>query len=208
MAIADGPATTGIQRGRGGFLRSSQDTPYVTDPSGAVVKSGDRKGEPKRLPYGSPSGAGKLIENSKALEKWGERRVVLGLGTDLALIADCAALARLDVDSDEFKDAADRIVMRCKDAADANLAADRGNAIHALTELPDWMGILERGEAETALGESLGLDRRGAAQRSSSRGPRCSSATGWRSSPPRRAASTTRGAWPGRSTTSPARPSR
>jgi hypothetical protein len=157
MAIADGPATTGIQRGRGGFMRSSQDTPYVTDPSGAVVKSGDRKGQPKRLPYGSPSGAGKLIENSKALEKWGERRVVLGIGTDLALIADCAALAKLDVDSDEFKDAADQIVMRCKDAAEANLAADRGNAIHALTELPDWLGILQRGEAETALGVSLGL---------------------------------------------------
>ncbi len=50
MAIAaDDPIRPdGIQRGRGGFLRNAADVPYVTDPSGATVKSGPRRGEPKR----------------------------------------------------------------------------------------------------------------------------------------------------------------
>ena len=119
------------------------------------VESGDRKGQPKRLPYGSPSGAGKQIENTYNLQKWSERRVVMGIGIDLALIADCAAVAQLDPESDEYKDAADRIVLRAKEAAQAGLAAERGTHGHALTEdhdeERDW---IVRAEA----GEILGLD--------------------------------------------------
>ena len=71
MAIsADSPAGE-IARGRGGFYRSSDGKPYIVDPSGDLVKSGARKGMPKRLVYGSPSGAGKLIENTYNLQKWG-----------------------------------------------------------------------------------------------------------------------------------------
>jgi hypothetical protein len=155
MAIAAGAPSGTIERGRGGFMRNAQGTPYITDPSGALVKSGDRKGQPKRLPYGSPSGAGKQIENTFNLTKWGERRVVMGIGIDLALIADCAAVAKLDPDSDEYKEAADRIVMRAKDAAQAGLAADRGTHGHALTEdhdeERDWIARAEAGEI-------LGLD--------------------------------------------------
>ena len=69
MAISAGPPEGTIQRGRGGFLRNTQDVPFVTDPTGAVVKSGDRKGQPKRLAYGSPSGRGKQIENAHNLLK-------------------------------------------------------------------------------------------------------------------------------------------
>lgn len=155
MAISAGPPEGTIQRGRGGFMRNAQGTPYITDPTGALVKSGDRKGQPKRLPYGSPSGAGKQIENTYNLQKWSERRVVMGIGIDLALIADCAAVAQLDPESDEYKDAADRIVLRAKEAAQAGLAAERGTHGHALTEdhdeERDWIARAEAGEI-------LGLD--------------------------------------------------
>ena len=150
MAISAGPPEGTIQRGRGGFLRNTQDVPFVTDPTGAVVKSGDRKGQPKRLAYGSPSGRGKQIENAHNLLKWGERRIVLGLGLDLALIADCARVAQLDPESDEYREAADRVVVRAKEAAQANLAADRGTHVHSLLEAVeegrDWVHLAERGE--------------------------------------------------------------
>jgi len=152
-AFTDEPSGT-IERGRGGFYRNSVDTPYVSVPTGELVKSGPRKGQAKRTPYGSPSGFGKLIENSKALEKWGERRVVLGIGTNLALIADCARLAALDVDSDEYKTEADRIIVAAKEAAETSLAADRGSHGHAITEDDDeGRSWIERAEA----GELLGM---------------------------------------------------
>jgi len=153
-AVEAGP--TGIQRGRGGFMRNAADVPYVTDPSGALVKSGPRKGEPKRLAYGSPSNRGKQIENTTNLVKWGERRVVLGIGADPELVAMCAQLTGLDVDSDEYKTLADSIIMRAKEAAEANLAADRGTHGHALTEDSDdgrdWL-------TRAADGEDLGFDK-------------------------------------------------
>ena len=156
MAIsADSPAGE-IARGRGGFYRSSDGKPYIVDPSGDLVKSGARKGMPKRLVYGSPSGAGKLIENTYNLQKWGERMVAVGIGTDLALIADCHALTQLERDTKEFREAADRVAVLAKNAAQSMLAADRGTHAHALSEDQDeerdW---ILRAEA----GEVLGLDR-------------------------------------------------
>lgn len=152
---ADTPAGE-IARGRGGFYRSETGAPYVTDPNDATVKSGKRKGEPKRIPYGAPSSRGKQIENTHNLQKWSERRVVRGIGIDLALIADCAVVARLDPESQEYKDAADRVVLRARAAAEAMLAADRGSHSHALSEdydeERDWIA---RAEA----GEDLGLGR-------------------------------------------------
>jgi len=143
-----------IERGRGGFYRGFNDVPYITDPDGGIVKSGPRKGLPKRIPYGSPSGAGKLIENTYNLQKWGERRVVLGIGTDLKLIADCAHLATLDVDSDEYKELADRIVVAAKEAAKTNLAAEQGTHDHAILEDDDeGRNWVER----AAAGELLGI---------------------------------------------------
>lgn len=156
MAIAiEQERPEGIQRGRGGFMRSIDGKPYVTDPTGAVVKSGKRKGEIKRLPYGSPSNRGMQIENSTNLTKWGERRVVLGVGLDPEIAQMCTQLTGLDVDSDEYKTLADAIIVRAKEIAKANLAAAQGTHVHALTEdhdeERDWV---RRAEA----GEILGLD--------------------------------------------------
>ena len=157
MAIeADSPVVTGIQPGRGGFMRGANDVPWITDPNGELTKSGPRKGLPKRVPYGSPSNRGKLIENTTNLVKWGERRVVLGIGADPALVEMCARLTALDVDSDEYKTLADAVIIKAKQAAEANLAAERGTHGHALTEdhdeERDW---IQRAEA----GEVVGLDR-------------------------------------------------
>lgn len=153
----------GIQRGRGGFMRGANDVPWVTDPTGAITKSGPRKGLPKRVQYGSPSNRAKQIENTTNLVKWGERRVVLGIGHALAdtsgygynLTTACFDLTKLDVDSDEYKTLADGVIIRAKDLAKAMLAADRGTHGHALTEDHDegrdWVTRAEAGEA-------LGLD--------------------------------------------------
>lgn len=152
-AFQDEP-TGKVERARGGFYRNAQGTPYVSDPSGATVKSGERKGQPKRLAYGSPSGAGKQIENSFNLQKWSERRGLLGLGREPRLWVDLLDLAQLDPDTDEAKELADTIWVRARAAAEANLSADRGTHGHALTEdhdeERDW---IERAKA----GEDLGL---------------------------------------------------
>ena len=88
--IIDGTPT----RGRGGYLRSGgrDGTPMIPAADGTTTKSGPNKGQPRRNRYGSPSNFGKLIENTTNLQKWGERRIALGIGTQLALIADCARL--------------------------------------------------------------------------------------------------------------------
>lgn len=58
-------ATGSLVRGRGGFWRrgSYDGPPMISDPDGAVLKSGDRKGEIKRHAYASASGFGNLIED-------------------------------------------------------------------------------------------------------------------------------------------------
>lgn len=179
MRAADTPARPdGIQRGRGGFLRNGADVPYVVDPTGATTTHDGPKADlialcvergitvpdkitvaqlhellgrrPARVPYGSPSNRGKLIENSTNLTKWGERRVCLGIGADPALVELCAQLVALDVDSDEYRTLADTIVVKAKDAAEANLAAERGTHVHALTEdhdeERDWVQRAQAGE--------------------------------------------------------------
>lgn len=154
MAIPAADPVGTIARGRGGFLRNAIDVPYITAPDGVLVKSGARKGEIARLAYGSPSSRGKLIEDTWALNKYGERRIVMGIGADLALIAECAAVAKLDPETAEYREAADRVVLRAKDAAKSALAAEQGSHTHALSEDydedRDWI-------ARAKAGENMGL---------------------------------------------------
>lgn len=144
----------------GDFRRTKTGAPIVVDPSGALVKSGDRKGQPKTLTYGRASSAGSLIEDTYNLQKWAERRVALGIAVQCLtrsegeVLNDLDDLRNLEVDSPEWKEAADKIVVRAKEAALTSLAADRGTHVHALTEDHDAGAVwLTRAQA----GEDLGI---------------------------------------------------
>lgn len=127
----------GLQRGRGGFLRSADDAPYVSDPSGELVKSGERKGEVKRLKYGSPSNRGREIENDAGLVKYKQRLTLLGIGMEQSLATACSHLADYAIGSPEFNTAADTIVVCADRITRSSLAADRGTHGHLLCELFD-----------------------------------------------------------------------
>ena len=149
----------------GDFYRSKIGTPYVSDPSGATVKSGIRKGEPCRTAYNRPSGFGKPLENTYNLAKWSERQLVLGLAMDyhggIDLVARATTLIVDDRDTAQWRAAADGIVVEAKRIAKAGIAAERGSHAHALTEDDDeGRSIVDR----IAAGEELGLDE--AVQRS------------------------------------------
>jgi len=139
-----------------GFRRHpTTGAPFVTDPDGGLVQQGKRKGEIRRLMYGRPSSYFKQIENTYNLAKWSERMGLLGLVINEDLYASAVEeLLGLDPESREFKDKADIHVRLAKEAAKANLAADRGTHAHAITEDydegRDW---IERAKA----GEMLGL---------------------------------------------------
>ena len=133
----------------GDFPRNAAKAPYVSDPSGAVVKSGARKGQPKRVLYGRPSGLGKNVGDGFALSQWSQRMVLCGIVTDAALAAEARALLDMDQESREFKELANALADRAKDAAKAGLAAERGTHTHALTEdhdnEVDWVARAEAG---------------------------------------------------------------
>jgi hypothetical protein len=167
-AVLDRPAEFGgLTVGRGGFLRDAAGVAYVSDPTGALVADGPRRGEVRLVRYGSPSNFGQQVENLYNLAKWGERRALLGVGLDRvdpiyvevrrdgdtiyaydSVANACAALVGLDADGDDYKMLADRIAVVAKDAAKTNLAADQGTHAHAITEIPGdaWFSIAERGE--------------------------------------------------------------
>lgn len=148
--------TKGVAKRPGEFARDGEDgqgSPWISDPDGALVKSGPRKGLPKRIKYGRPSNFGKDIENTYNLQRWSERQIIFGLvadptGTDLT--ERLVALADLDPESDAGKSAADGVIAIAKDKAKANLAAARGTHIHTVTEFDDtdrdWITRLEHGE--------------------------------------------------------------
>lgn len=142
---------TGLQKGRGGFLRSADDAPYVTDPSGDTVKTGARHGEVKRIKYGSPSNAGRLVENDAGLVKYKQRLSFLGIGMDTTLAEACRDLVTLETDSAEFRSAADAIAVAADNVTRSWLAADRGSHGHAITERADqqrsWADLYEPGLA-------------------------------------------------------------
>lgn len=151
--------TSGIQRGRGGFLRSKDGAPYVSDPSGTTVASGARRGEVRRLKYGSPSGAGTLIENDVGLTKHKQRNTFLGIGMSEELREACRALVDMDHGSEAFTKAADSIVIEADKLTRSWLAADRGTHGHLLCELWDKSnGHLILTPEQAAAGELVGLD--------------------------------------------------
>lgn len=146
----------GLQRGRGGFLRSADDAPYVSDPMMLLVKSGERKGQVMRRKYGSPSNRGREIENDSGLVKYKQRLSLAGIGMDPSLAERCRELAELPVGSPEFNTMADGIVVAADRLTRSELAADRGTHGHLLCELWDRREDLDR--CIIGAGEEVGLD--------------------------------------------------
>lgn len=143
-------ADTTTEKQPGQWRRKGVDgPPYVTDPSGELVKSGVRKGLPKLLLYGRPSSRGKIIENTYNLQKWGERMAMWGAIGDPEIVVDAGNITD-EIDTAEWRRAMDRIVVRAKDAARAMIAAHRGSHVHTLTEDDDedrrWVNRLLAGE--------------------------------------------------------------
>ena len=163
----DQPLTSnpnGVQRRTpGDFMRDGGNTPWVTDPTGATVKTGPRAGLPKLCKYGRPSSLGKDIENTYNLDRWNERQIVLGMAglraeeTEGELFQSMTTLAELLIeqelpnDDPAVRSAADKAVVLAKERAKANLAAERGTHAHTLTELDDTdrdpIAAMENGEA-------------------------------------------------------------
>lgn len=154
LAVDDFDAPlTAIERRPNDYKRKGIDgPPYVSSPHGEVVKSGPRKGELKWELYGRPSSFGKQIEDTYNLQRWNERQIVFGLVAnpdDETLTQRLIALAGLDPESAEGKDAADAVIVEAKRLAKASLAADRGTHVHHLTEDDDsdkdWLHRAEHG---------------------------------------------------------------
>lgn len=139
------------ERRPGDFKRrgGGDGAPYVSDPTGATVKSGERKGEVKWLLYGRPSSFGKQIENAYNLLRWKERTLVLGCA-DRDVAKATETLTGRDRDTQEWRSEADGVVAAAYRAAKAMEAAERGSHMHAVTEDDDserdWVKRAEAGE--------------------------------------------------------------
>ena len=161
MAIAIDTPSTGIQRGRGGFMRGANDVPYIVNPERTTVEKGtkaellalcaERGITPPdkatnaalqellgprsvREPYSSMSNFGTLVENMTGLAKYDQRHIVNGIGVAPHLAAKCADLATLALDDRSRTSIADGIVVEALRASNAWLAADRGTHVHSIVE--------------------------------------------------------------------------
>lgn len=154
-AVSDLDPNAPAERLPGDFKRNAHTkAPYVSDPTGATVKSGERRGLPKWVMYGRPSGFGDQIENGTNLEKYNQRLIILGLALKQNLLVEAIRfLSDGNGDEKEWRKIADKCVNDARDAADADLAADRGTFAHALTHDAD-MGIEDTTVEE---GEALGI---------------------------------------------------
>lgn len=122
---------TEIQREKWG-----EERPYIIPPGG---------GEPEL--YERPSGFGKILEDTKNLAKWGERKTAEGLLKRPDLQTRVAGIiANGDPNSDwETKKALDKVCREAKEAAGAWTGASSGTGFHALTEAidrglePEWI---------------------------------------------------------------------
>lgn len=149
MIAADSPAL--LERQPGDFKRDAREGVYVSDPDGATVKSGKRKGEIKWVRYGRPSALGKQAENTYNLQRWNERQLAYGMTCeDDELTQRLIALGELERDSEQWRDAADAVIARAKKVAGASDAAERGTHMHAVVEDDslerNWVVRAEAGE--------------------------------------------------------------
>lgn len=90
--------------------------------------------EPAWELYGRPSGYGDEIENQYNLMKWSERQIVAGIAAEPEVL-------RLLDESDDRREALDRIANQAHEVAGSNVARDRGTFLHRVTEWADEVGL-------------------------------------------------------------------
>jgi hypothetical protein len=143
----------GITQKPGDFWRDDNGTPYISDPTGAVIKP-RRKADPprvKRVRYKRPSGYGDDVLPSFTLAQWQERQLLLGitLGIGEEAVARCRKLLPARQEEKAWRDEADNLVRLAKKVAKSELSADRGTHAHAITEDDDadrdWVTRAEAG---------------------------------------------------------------
>lgn len=138
VPMSDIAPSNKTERRPGEFSRDGvEGPPYVSDPSGAVVKAKPKAGEqPKKkmLKYSRASSYGKQIENTTNLEKWMQRQIALGIGTAPELAGMCVDLVGGDREDKDWRATADKIIVGAIEASRANIAAERGTFTHAIVE--------------------------------------------------------------------------
>jgi hypothetical protein len=137
--------------GRGGFPRNYVGAALVSDPTGATVKSGPRRGQTKFLPYKAASSV--VVQTSTvALDTWKQNRLLTALGRDPGFATEAAALlAAVEPGSEQERTLLTALRDRAHDIAGTLLASQRGTFAHWLTECEDLgespLDGLEKGEA-------------------------------------------------------------
>lgn len=106
------------------FVRNGKGQPMIVPADGG-----------KPVPYSRPSGFGKKLEDTFALEQWQRRMVTIGLARTPSLIAEAAVYPGNPKSwSKEQKAELNDIASRAQTAAKANEASDIGTAEHRMTE--------------------------------------------------------------------------
>jgi hypothetical protein len=122
----------------------------VNHPSGELTA----KGTPRQTFYGRCSNAANQIEDRFNLQRWAERRLLIGTTQlDPVLLKE---ISTLDPDDEAERKLIDSVVVNAKELAGTFLAASRGTHAHLLTE------FLDRGEecplSVIVSGAELGID--------------------------------------------------
>jgi hypothetical protein len=89
-------------------------------------------GDPKMVLYSRPSSLGSLIGDRTQLVRWGERGLVRGIAMEPQLLARLQGCTL-----DEEDEILDGIIAAGKEAADLDLAADRGTYVHLICNAAD-----------------------------------------------------------------------
>lgn len=146
--------------GRGGWPRSKQGRPLVTNPHGARHTAGRLKGKIQKWAYHSASGAA-IDSNPRNLDMWQERQTLAGFLQDRKLAeqarAELAEVSPLDTSAQD--EILNRYAGLANEAAGTRRAADRGTFAHFISECTDkGESPIERLEE----GAELGIDREAA----------------------------------------------
>ena len=117
------------------ILRDSRGKPRILPLGVAMPESESARARAHRS-FFRPSSYAELLEDHYSLDRWSERKIAAGLMQERRLRLALAALGDTE-ESQENKEAANKILAQAKAAARAGDKAEEGTALHALTERYD-----------------------------------------------------------------------